>query len=158
MSFSRIVAGCFYILLSSCYTSNKANKAIQKAYVNYPAIVAERAMDWFPCIPAGIHDSIDVQVLRLSDTIKQISFHDTLIVQRQLNKAVQIINRIKEIPVKDSAEIYILKNQFNELQKEKNEYQKKNEKNLRYINWLLLLLCGLFLINIISNAIFKKRR
>lgn len=37
------------ILLFSCYPLKKASKQLDKAYDNYPGMVAEKTRQWFPC-------------------------------------------------------------------------------------------------------------
>lgn len=39
------------ISLCACYTQKKAAKEVNKAYVNYPDMVAEKTRQWFPLIP-----------------------------------------------------------------------------------------------------------
>ena len=39
------------LTLFSCYTQKRATKQVNKAYVYYPAMVAEKTREWFPLIP-----------------------------------------------------------------------------------------------------------
>ena len=140
-------------ILVSCYTERKAEKQINKAYINHPTIVAKKTADWFPCVTEQIvidttsykiDDSTYWKIIRIRDTIQYIYSDTTSVITRERYKAVanklqeadQIINRLQsallskptiitqKIPVKDSATLYVLNSRIAELSKEKDAYQK----------------------------------
>lgn len=167
-------------ILASCYTERKAEKQINKAYINHPKIVAKKSADWFPCVTEQIvidttsykiDDSTYWKIIRIRDTIQYIYKDTTSIITKERYKAVaaklqeadQIINRLQsallskpsvitqKIPVKDSATLYLLNTRIAELSKDKDAYQKKYEQKM---NWIIYLLIGLF-ISIIINILRK---
>ena len=69
------------VLLSSCYTMQKANKQLNKAQLNFPELVAKKSAEWFPCKTGKISsDSSDyLQWIEQLNTIDTIYSIDTII-------------------------------------------------------------------------------
>ena len=75
------------VFFSSCYSEKKATKAINKAAVSYPIVLAKKARDLFPCVTAKgdtlfISDSTDfAEVLQSlqDDNYNMFLFQDSLL-------------------------------------------------------------------------------
>jgi hypothetical protein len=148
------------IMMSSCYSSNKANKDINKAYENYPETVAAFARDKFPCKETNI-DSIvkteyDFIELKCPDQKEPFQVIDTLYLTKPSKPKTYIIYKDKfvAIPsitktitkiVRDSSCEILLKKSVEGQQ----NYVRKNEKQANWIKWLLILLAVSFIGNIL---------
>lgn len=152
------------ILLFSCYTEQKAQRQLNKAYDRHLNVVAKFVHKEFPCEekPAEvIHDtSYDFIEIACQDALNDTIYkNDTIILPVHLKpKTIEVYkNKIIKIPsekiyvtkiVKDSAEMTILHTKINQLQKDKDELNIKLEKKNEWIKWLLIVLAGLLLITV----------
>ena len=158
------------IMMNSCYTSNKANKDIKKAYINYPELVAKKTSEWFPCDLQIIKvDSLDNKksdslindlnnrIQNIHDTINNIVYRADSIktkqqikkIQKELMIANNLINELKQsqpvfiyrsFKVTDSARIYHLDFELNESKKSEIRYRNKQEQLLKICIWLIIAL------------------
>lgn len=143
-------------ILSGCYTAKKAEKAINKAKVNFPNVIAEKCSEWYGCDTITIiKDSI-----QFKEWINEIHSFDTIIDTIQLkDKCPEILIKYREvikrvppihdtIKIKDKAESEVWKFKYEAIRKD-------NEGNLKLtykLSWTaLILLLILFII-----AILKK--
>jgi len=147
------------ILLNSCYTANKAQKDIDKAYNHHPEVVAKFAQKEFPCIETSekiIHDtSYDfIEILCPNDTTKVF---DTVILTKFVKqkitgtKIVKIPSEIITIYrfIKDSAELKISELRLQQCSENGHELQKNCDKNKEWIKWLLVIIGLLILSHLI---------
>ncbi|CAB5217938.1 hypothetical protein UFOVP208_30 [uncultured Caudovirales phage] len=80
------------VVLSSCYTSQKANKQLNKAQLNYPELVAKKSAEWYPCKTGKvISDSSDlnrwIEQINTIDTVYK-TLADTVIISSDCPKAL----------------------------------------------------------------------
>jgi hypothetical protein len=80
------------VLLFSCYTSQKANKQLNKAQLNYPELVAKKSAEWYPCKTGKIiSDSSElnrwIEQINTIDTVYK-TLADTLIISNDCPKAL----------------------------------------------------------------------
>lgn len=143
-------------ILSGCYTAKKAEKAINKAKINYPNVVAEKCSEWYGCDTITIiKDSIQfkewINEIHSFDTIT-----DTILLKNKcpeiLVKYREVIKRVPPIhdtiKIKDKAESESWKFKYEAI---RNEHE-GNLKLTYKISWVaLILLLILFII-----AILKK--
>jgi len=149
------------IMMSSCYTSNKANKDINKAYENYPETVAAFTRDKFPCketdVDSVVKTEYDFIEIKCPDQAEPVQVIDTLYLTKPARPKTYIVykNKFVAIPtttkiitkiVRDSSCEILLKKSVETQQ----NYVRKNEKQADWIKWLLILLG----ISIISNILF----
>ena len=114
------------ILLSSCYTAKKAEKQLDKAIQEFPALAAEKTRDRFPCITTGVHVQTDTvyELLEVEcpqsgidtpNTSNIVPVKDTLSLKKpaKLKQGSQLIYfptiKVKETSkVEDNAKIYLV--------------------------------------------------
>ena len=152
-------------MMSSCYTSNKAEKDINKAYENYPETVAAFARDKFPCKETGIDTIVKTEYdfieVRCPDQPEPTQVIDTLYLTKPSRPKTYILYKDKfvGIPtttkvitkiVRDSSCEILLKKSGGQLQK----YIDKSEKQSDWIKWLLIALG----ISFICNILFAIKR
>ena len=80
------------VLVSSCYTNQKANKQLNKAQLNYPELVAKKSAEWYPCKTGKIiSDSSElirwIEQINTIDTVYK-TLADTLIISKDCPKAL----------------------------------------------------------------------
>lgn len=91
------------VVLSSCYTSQKANKQLNKAQLNYPELVAKKSAEWYPCKTGKvISDSSEfnkwIEQINTIDTIYKTSF-DTINISKDCPKAlIRYKYLLKQLP------------------------------------------------------------
>lgn len=157
-------------MMNSCYTSNKANKDIKKAFINYPELVAKKTSEWFPCDiqilkvdsidnikSDSIIDDLNNRIQNIHDTINNIIYRADSVksklqikkIQKELMIANNLINELKQskpvfiyrsIKVEDSARIYYLDYELNETKKSELNYRNKQEQLLKICIWLIIAL------------------
>lgn len=165
-----LMMGFLLTTMNSCYTSNKANKEINKAFINYPELVAKKSSEWFPCeINVVKLDSIDNKksdsiikdlnnkIQNIHDTINNIIYRADSVksklqikkIQKELMIANNLINELKQskpmfiyrsVKVKDSARIYYLDYELNQTKKSELNYRNKQEQLLKISIWLIIAL------------------
>jgi hypothetical protein len=157
----RLLMIAVTIMMSSCYTSNKANKDINKAYENYPETVAAFARDKFPCKETDV-DSIvkteyDFIEIKCPDQAEPVQVIDTLYLTKPSRPKTFILYKDKFVAIPTTTKIItkivgdssceiLLKKSVEDQQ----NYIRKNEKQADWIKWLLILLS----ISIIGNILF----
>jgi len=166
------------ILLSGCYTAQKADRQMNKAYVYHKALTAQKFSEWFPCETLQIDSSDKIEyiyktdtllkyILRESEPINRI-LRDTIVryyngcdsLKKELKRAKGLIEHLTyEIQLKpivyyktivDSARNVSLQNQLNQA----NEELKKRNKNYVMSLWWIIGLMIALLLSILLN--FKK--
>lgn len=80
------------VLVSSCYTSHKANKQLNKAQLNYPELVAKKSSEWYPCKTGKIvSDSSEfnkwIEQINTIDTVYK-TLADTLMISKDCPKNI----------------------------------------------------------------------
>lgn len=146
---------CIFIL-SGCYTAKKAEKAINKAKLNYPELIAEKCSEWYECDTVTIiRDSVQfkewVNEIHSFDTITDtIRLKDkcpeVLVKYREIIKRVPPVH--DTIKIKDRAESEGWRLKYESLRKE----HEGNLKLTTKLSWLALFL----LIILLLIAILKK--
>ncbi|CAB5218585.1 hypothetical protein UFOVP217_38 [uncultured Caudovirales phage] len=160
MSYLRIITMILIVIsMFGCYTQKKANKSLNKAYLNYPQAVADFTRQKYPCIPVNNTDTVIkydtlYDFIELIDTIKvNIPGQDkyiSKIVTKTIPKIKQVIKYITVTKVvKDSAELSYRDIQITKLSAKNEDQVKKIEKKSNWINWLLIILAISLILNII---------
>lgn len=149
------------VLLNSCYTPNKAQRDIDKAYNHHPDVVAKFAQKEFPCIETKekiIHDtSYDfIEILCPNDTTKVFdTVILTAIVKQKVNgtKIVKIPSETITIYrfIKDSAELKISEMRLQACSENGHKLQKNCDKNKEWIKWLLVIIAILCLSHLLRS-------
>lgn len=150
------------IILSSCYTQQKATNQIDKAKDKYPAIVAKKASQWFPCKTVKVKsDSVryktiirrikDIDTTYLMDTLLRL---DTILIEKNCTKVLYKYREIlKEVPAVhdtiiqvDSANVFTLTYERDAalLDKSKMEVRYKVFLKISIFLFLILLLALLY--------------
>jgi len=80
------------VVLSSCYSSQKANKQLNKAQLSYPELVAKKSAEWYPCKTGKIiTDSSElnrwIEQINTIDTVYK-TLADTTIISSDCPKAL----------------------------------------------------------------------
>jgi hypothetical protein len=147
--------------LISCYTPRKAERQIDKAFDNYPEIVANKAAKVFPVKADSIaytewKYSIDSVISTISDTITEHC--------PDVKKQVTIIREklLKPSPVYivDSAVIYRYQSLISKADQDRDKYKKRSEiyfKAGALIIIGLLLFCIAYLLKDKLTNIFKRK-
>lgn len=147
--------------LISCYTPKKAERQIDKAFDNYPEIVANKAAKVFP-VKA---DTIAYTEWKYSIDSVINTIHDTIIERcPELQSKVKVIREkvIKPSPVYivDSAIIYRYQSLISKAEQDRDKYKKRSElffKSGALIIILLLLFCIAYLLKDKLTNIFKRK-
>ena len=143
-------------ILSGCYTAKKAEKAINKAKLNYPELIAEKCSEWYGCDTVTIiRDSV-----QFKEWVNEIHSFDTIMdTIRMKEKCPEILVKYREIikrvppvhdtiKIKDKAESEGWRLKYEGLRKE----HEGNLKLTTKLSWLALFL----LIILLLIAILKK--
>ena len=151
------------IFFVGCYTPKKADRQLNRAYVNYPAIVADKTSKWFPCIPVEIkRDSVRyVAFLHQIDTLLEVK-RDTIIDTIFLEKICperKVLIRYKELlksvpPIHDTIKIKDMSCEaiLSDLRAKNENLRDKSEGKNKWIISLLIALC----VSIILHLIRKR--
>lgn len=174
-----LVVIIFLTLLTSCnkYTLHKAEYQVNKAYLAYTPMVANKTRDWFPCI-VNKRDTIITYVDSLiyidcpsvvNGTANEYISSDTVYIKQIVtqNKVVKVpvylpIKTITVIQkVEDSAKIFQLNdallNSTNETAKANDGIEKLEDKVAKKNKYLLSLLIALLASLGINYLQFKKK-
>ena len=162
----RLLMIAVTIMMSSCYTSNKANKEINKAYENYPETVAAFARDKFPCKETNIDSTVKTEYdfieIKCPDQAEPVQVIDTLYLTKPSMPKTYIMYKDKFVAIPSTTKIItkIVKDSSCEILLKKSvesqqNYVRKNEKQADWIKWLLILLALSFIGNILFA--FNKR-
>jgi len=146
------------VLISSCYTPNKVNKELRKAYDNYPEQVAQFTRDKFPCKETGIDSVVNTEYdfieIKCPESSQQAI--DTLYLTKQTKPKTYIIYKDKFVAIpsttkiitkyiKDSSCEILLNKSVMDAKLSKEKCERKSD----YINWLLVAFCLSFIVNIL---------
>lgn len=149
------------ISLFGCYTPNKSQKALNKAYKRYPSEVATFTREKIPCIVTDAdtvyqydtsYDFIEVLCPDQEDKVKDTTYltkNVKYVLQQSKYKIIAMPQKTKTITItqkiEDSAKILIMatdnKNCADKVQKLSNKIIRKNAW---IISFLILLLISLF--------------
>jgi predicted nucleic acid-binding Zn-ribbon protein len=162
------------LFFSSCFSEKKAERKLNKVYSYYPEVVAKKSSKLFPCINQtisidttdSVYRQIEIQIQKTTDTLKsiisqidtikdesKIKFYKAKLIesyqfieglQQTLQRQVPYIE--KTIKVTDTA----LQTEFDQINKECNDYRLRYEKLLKALIWLLVALSVSILINVIK--------
>jgi hypothetical protein len=152
-------------MMTSCYTTNKANKDINKAYENYPETVAAFARDKFPCKETDVDSTVKIEYdfieIKCPEQAEPVEVIDTLYLTKPSRPKTYIVykNKFVAIPSTTKTITKIVRDSSCEILLKKSvEGQqilvRKNEKQADWIKWLLILLG----ISIIGNILFAYNK
>lgn len=148
------------VLISSCYTPNKANKELKKAYDNYPEQVAQFTRDKFPCKETGIDTVVNTEYdfieIKCPDSLEHSQVFDTLYLTKPTKPKTYIIYKDKFVAIPSTTKIVTkyIKDSTCEILLNKSVMDAKFSKEKcdrrgDYINWLLVAFCLSFIANIL---------
>lgn len=148
------------VVISSCYTPNKANKELKKAYENYPEAVATFARDKFPCKETGVDTVISTEYdfieIKCPDSSEQSQVIDTIFLTKPTKPKTYIIYKDKFIAIPSTTKVItkVVRDSTCEILLNKSvmdaKYSKeKCDRRGDYINWLLVAFCLSFIVNIL---------
>lgn len=162
----KLLTIALLIMMSSCYTSNKANKDINKAYENYPEAVAAFARDKFPCKETDVDSTVKVEYdfieIKCPQQPEPVEVIDTLYLTKPSKPKTYIVYKDKFVAIPSTTKTItkIVRDSSCEILLKKSvEGQqilvRKNEKQADWIKWLLILLAASFIGNLLFA--FNKR-
>ena len=148
------------VLISSCYTPNKANKELKKAYKNYPEEVAQFTRDKFPCKETGVDTIVrteyDFIEIKCPDSLENGQVIDTIYLTKPTKPKTYIIYKDKFVAIPSTTKIItkLVRDSTCEILLNKSvmdgRYSKeKCDRRGDYINWLLIAFCLSFIANIL---------
>jgi len=148
------------VVISSCYSPNKANKELKKAYDNYPEQVAEFTRDKFPCKETGIDSVVNTEYdfieIKCPDSLQQSQVIDTIYLTKKSKPKNYIIYKDKFVAIPSTTKIItkVVRDSTFEILLNKSvmdaKYSKeKCDRRGDYINWLLIAFCLSFIANIL---------
>jgi hypothetical protein len=144
------------LVLSSCYTQQKAMNQITKAKEKFPSVVSKKAAEWFPCKTIKVKsDSVkyktvvrtlkSIDTTYLMDTLFRL---DTVLIEKNCTKVLYKYREIlKEVPAVhdtiirvDSSSLFTLTYERDAALLDKNKYETKYKVFLKISFWLFLIL------------------
>jgi len=148
------------VVISSCYTPNKANKELKKAYDNYPEQVAEFTRNKFPCnfvTDTVMNTEYDFIEIKCPDSLQQSQVIDTIYLTKPTKPKTYIIYKDKFVAitsttkiltkyVKDSTCDILLNKSVMDAKLSKEKCDRRGD----YINWLRIA----FYLSFIANILF----
>lgn len=155
------------LILSSCYSAKKAEKQLNKAITEFPAMAAEKTRDRFPCITTAetirtdtVYELMEVECpenefktvySRITDTL----YKDRVTVLKQGKQVVYVPGKSTTVTkvIEDSAKIYLAEDKVKSLQAVVSELEAKNSGKRSLIWWLIILL----ILSIGGNYLQAKR-
>lgn len=147
------------VVISSCYSPNKANKELKKAYDNYPEQVAEFTRNKFPCnfvTDTVMNTEYDFIEIKCPDSLQQSQITDTIYLTKPTKPKTYIIYKKKFVAIPSTTKIVTkyVKDSTCEILLNKSvmdaKYSKeKCDRRGDYINWLLIAFCLSFIANIL---------
>lgn len=154
------------LMISGCYSSNKAKKDINKAYENYPEAVANFSHDKFPCKESSIDSIVKTEYqyieIKCPDQTEPVQVIDTLYLTKPSMPKTYIMYKDKFVAIPSTTKIItkVVRDSSCEILLKKSVegqqiYIGKNEKQANWIKWLLILLAISFIGNILFA--FNKR-
>lgn len=143
------------IFLCSCYSAKKAEKQINRAYIEHQDMLIAKTRWWFPCVPVEVkRDSAKyVAFLRRIDTILDVDTISEKCPERQvLIKYREILKRPPAIhdtiKIKDKSDEPII----DDLSAQNSKLKDTIAKGQKWIISLLIALC----VSIIAHFIRKR--
>lgn len=156
----------FLLFLLGCNTAKKAERDIEKIQITHPEILAKKSAQLYPCKPikkttdsSGYlywkkrvaelqRKKIKIDTLLICDTISDIDTFVTdcpkLVTEyRELIKESPVIH--DTITIVDEAKLTSLSYQLAQERINSDDYQKKYNKSMYWIAWLLILIICLLL-------------
>lgn len=140
--------------LFSCYTSQKAEKQINRAYIEHQDMLRSKTRWWWPCVPVEVkRDSVKyIAFLQQLDTILKVDTISEKCPERQvLIKYREILKRPPAIhdtiKIKDSSDEPII----SDLTAKNSKLKDKIANGQKWIISLLIALCVSILINFIRK-------
>ena len=157
----RYLLTILIIGLISCYTPKKAERQIDKAFDNYPEIVANKAAKVFP-VKA---DTIAYTEWKYSIDSVINTIHDTTIercpeVKNKVNVIREKVIKPSPVYIVDSAVIYRYQSLISKAEQDRDKYKKRSEiyfKAGALIIIGLLLFCIAYLLKDKLTNIFKRK-
>lgn len=147
------------VVISSCYTPNKANKELKKAYDNYPEQVADFTRNKFPCnfvTDTVMNTEYDFIEIKCADSLQQSQVIDTIFLTKPTKPKTYIIYKDKFIAIPSTTKVItkVVRDSTCEILLNKSvmdvKYSKeKCDRRGDYINWLLIAFCLSFIANIL---------
>lgn len=144
------------LILSSCFTQQKAIKQIDKIKDKYPAVVSKKASEWFPCKTVKVKsDSMryktiirrikDIDTTYLMDTLFRL---DTVLIEKNCTKILYKYREVlKEVPAVhdtiiqiDSSKLFTLTYERDAALLDKSKMEVKYKVFLKISFWLFLIL------------------
>ena len=144
------------LVLSSCYTQQKATNQITKAKEKFPSVVSKKAAEWFPCKTIKVKsDSVkyktvvrtlkSIDTTYLMDTLFRL---DTILIEKNCTKVLYKYREVlKEVPAihdtiiqMDSSSLFTLTYERDVALLDKNKYETKYKVFLKISFWLFLIL------------------
>lgn len=156
--------GLFFLL--GCYGPKQAEKALNKAQVYHPEVVAKKSALWYPCEQfKGTSDSSAYKVfIKQIDTLNRLQLDtiyklDTLVNVKLVKDCQDIVWKYRRIYTKvpvihdtvimvSTADKYTIKY----LENEREESHKRYDRSMKLNIWLLIALIVSILVHL-----FKKR-
>ena len=163
------------VLLSSCYSQKIANRQLNKAYIYYNGLTAQKFSQWFPCETLQIDSSEKIEYIYKTDTLLRYIqtetepinriLRDTIIryyngcdsLKKELRRGKNLIDHLTEqIKIKpivyyktivDSARNVSLQTQLNEA----NAELKKKSNNYLISLWFIIGLLIALIISLLIN-------
>jgi len=152
----RLLLLSVLLVLSSCYTQQKATNQINKAKEKFPSVVSKKAAEWFPCKTIKIKsDSIkyktvvrtlkSIDTTYLMDTLFRL---DTILIEKNCTKVLYKYREIlKEVPAihdtviqLDSSRLFTLTYERDAALLDKSKMEVKYKVFLKISFWLFLIL------------------
>ena len=171
---SKISVIILLLFLTACYTSKRADKALNKAQINYPDLVAKKTALWYPCERfKGTSDSsqynsfikqldslnqlkIDTVYATIFDTLYGTKF-DTIVKFKKCNDLLTSYRTIyKNAPVIHDTVIMVStadKYTIQQLINQREEAHKKYDNSAKLNIWLLIALIVSIILHLFRNKL-----
>jgi len=168
------------LMISGCYSTQRAEKQLNKAQVNFPEVVAKKSAIWYPCTYKVITDSFNL--IKWKFQIDSIIKTDTIILHEitlkecdgleaikkandklktdinnknvLISNLTRLINQVpmvyKTVIVKDSAASYVLETNLKDKVTELSKSKDDRTKGMRITILLIIALAISLLINLLQ--------
>lgn len=148
--------------LVSCYTSDKAEKQVNRAYIEHQEMLRSKVRWWFPCVPVEVKRDSTKYVAFLShiDTLLEVK-RDTIIDTIKLDKICperKILIKYKDLlkyvpPIHDTIKIKDSSNDaiLGDLKAENSKLRDSIAKGQKWIISLLIAFCMSIILHFIRK-------